>query len=1316
MISSSQAQELYKQTLFRLGAMLKLLKQGDSPDNRHSIQKHCETLSLEGKKQNLFGWVSIMETAQGAIAKPHHDYSSTTKLIIKEIKQASEYLLKGDVNAIAVSDQLLELAPSARTRFMDVETIYAGVNMDAEEETAAPIIQEQQKNNTIERDLWRETLFTSTDKEESPEENLLLDEDKLSSILSDNDIDCDDDDVFIDTDDEETINNFLTSKETNIGSERTISGTEFFASISTDIGEQGQNSIDELFDDIELLEDHEPEPIEDDWDFLEEEENIGGEVENYTVDAIEDDVNDSFEDLLEATSAIDFGAESLTIHHENPNPRSTVIIENAKEEVAKITSSWKTTPPEEITPDTAITPHPLIIYDQFEELEQTITQENHFLIEALSTLDLGLPTPTHYYYETFEELEKVVNRAQTSAPQVNWSQLENIINEGLDLSSSDDDLEQELSDLDRLLAEAENPSTVQKRKKAPAPAAPAQQKQPTFEQSMRVPVKQLDNLNNLIGEMVIRRNRLEEDQEKLRQFLENLLSHAQDLSEVGDRTQDMYEKSLLQGSLISSRRRNQSTVREQLERGKIAKNNQDNSNNNPSPNNSSKGNGNSSMPEIELDDLELDRFSEFHLLAQEMIELVVRIRESTSDIQFLVDETDQLGKNIRDITDQLQEQINKSRMVPFAQNADRLPLPIRKIAQGYDKQVQLKIEGREVLIDKMILEHLWDPLLQIAKNSVTHGIEQPDERIANGKDAMGTITVRAFLQGPQTVISVSDDGGGIDAHKVKQKAIQKKLITPEQANNLKDQEIYDFLFNAGFTTKESADSHAGRGVGLDIVRNKLNEIRGSVNIDSIPGRGTTFTMRLPLTLTIGKALCCLNNNVRIAFPIDGIEDTQTLSHHDIEKDRNGNAYINWNNTRIPLRPLNQLLQYNRQMSRSFMYNSVNSDENSVSVIILRGGNDILAVEVDQILPEEEIVIKQISGPLPKPKGIAGATVRSDGTIMPVADVIELIKIAEGSLSNQVKSQMFPSVTMEERQAMSESQVNIAPLVLIVDDSITVREMLSITFSKEGYRVEQARDGQEAWQKLRSGLPCNLIFCDIEMPRMNGLELLQHLQEDDELAHIPMAILSSRGSQKHQKIAAELGACAYLIKPCVDKELIDSAQRMMTGEVLLEGSTRVSTARLTDVQPEDDTSTFGGARRRTSSAPMVLIVDDSVVVREMLSLSFKKAGYEVEVARDGQDAWEKLSGGLPCEIVLCDIEMPRMNGLELLARMQQDDVLSQLPVAMVTSRGAEKHRSIAADLGARAYFTKPYIEDELLDVAKRLANGEVFLTSGATKSS
>jgi chemosensory pili system protein ChpA (sensor histidine kinase/response regulator) len=672
-----------------------------------------------------------------------------------------------------------------------------------------------------------------------------------------------------------------------------------------------------------------------------------------------------------------------------------------------------------------------------------------------------------------------------------------------------------------------------------------------------------------------------------------------------------------------------------------------------------------------------------------------------------VDETDQLGRSLRQVTTQLQEGINKSRMVAFAQNVDRLPLPIRRIAESYNKQVQLKLEGREVLIDKMILEHIWDPLLQITKNSVTHGIEIPEERHALGKPPQGIITVRAFLQGQQTVISVSDDGAGIDPHVIKRKAIQKGLITPAEAQKLKPQEIYDFLFNPGFTTKEKVDSHAGRGVGLDIVRTKLNEIRGIVSIDSSPGQGSTFTIRLPLTVTVGKALCCLDNNTRIAFPMDAIEDTKDFSANEIKINAQGQKCITWNKELLPFRPLSTLLQYNRQITRSIVYTS-NTEQETIPIIILRGGNNLLAIQVDQVLGQEEIVIKQISGPLPKPKGISGATVRSDGIVMPIGDVIELIEIAQGNISIEVNRDLSDALIHNNK--LLDSAANSQPLVLIVDDSITVREMLSISFSKSGYRVEQARDGQEAWQKLRSGLPCDLVFCDIEMPRMNGLELLEQMQQDEELCDIPLAILSSRGAKAHQQVAAELGAAAYLVKPYVEKDLVDAAKRMVNGEVLLVGSTKKPRKAKTNQSNEsfgqEASKTEGGSKPKTSQ--MVLIIDDSVVVREMLSMTFKKAGYQVEQARDGQDAWDKISGGLPCDLLLCDIEMPRMNGLELLAKIQQDETLSQLPVAMVTSRGAEKHRKIAADLGARAYFTKPYLEEELLTAAKSLIEGEILL--------
>jgi len=206
----------------------------------------------------------------------------------------------------------------------------------------------------------------------------------------------------------------------------------------------------------------------------------------------------------------------------------------------------------------------------------------------------------------------------------------------------------------------------------------------------------------------------------------------------------------------------------------------------------------------------------------------------------------------------------------------------------------------------------------------------------------------------------------------------------------------------------------------------------------------------------------------------------------------------------------------------------------------------------------------------------------------------------------------------------------------------------------------------------------------------------------------VAILSSRGAEKHQRIAAELGASAYLIKPYVEKDLIDSAKRMVEGEVLLPGSKKIPKLKVNKSTISGQDNNNSKNNKKLKSSPMVLIIDDSVVVREMLSMTFKKAGYQVEQARDGQDAWDKVVEGLPCDLLLCDIEMPRMNGLELLAKMQQDDKLSKLPVAMVTSRGAEKHRKIAADLGAKAYFTKPYLEEELLNAAKKLIKGEVLL--------
>ncbi|MBD2089392.1 response regulator [Microcoleus sp. FACHB-1515] len=682
-----------------------------------------------------------------------------------------------------------------------------------------------------------------------------------------------------------------------------------------------------------------------------------------------------------------------------------------------------------------------------------------------------------------------------------------------------DDLEKLLENADQTLGGSPSERGVRRPSLTPKKRSPGVLK----DQNMRVSVKNLDNLNNLVGELVVNRNSLEQTQERVRQFLDNLVYQVQQLSDVGQRMRDLYERSLLESSLLSSRRSYQ------LSQGGV-----------PAPASHSTG--------MSFDALEMDRFTGFHTLSQEMIELIVRVRESASDIDRMVDESDQITRMFRQVTTQLQEGLTRSRMVPFDQTAARLPRAVRDISLKCGKQAELVVEGKETLIDKMILEQLYDPMTHLVNNAITHGIETPADRQAAGKPPTGRITIRAFHQGNQTVISVTDDGAGIDPEAVKRKAIEKNLITPAEAREMTRLDVYDLLFLHGFSTRDRADDFAGRGVGMDVVRTSLNEVRGTVNIDSTIGRGTTFTIRLPLTLSISKALCCISNRARIAFPMDGVEDMFDVPREQVQTDSEGRACIQWRDTLLPFQPLADLLRYSRNLGRGSVYGG-NQDEDIVSVVVLRSNaGSFLALQVDQVLGEQEIVIKQLEGPVPKPVGVAGATVLGDGHIMPIADVLELIDLSQGRIRREPGSSLWEKA--DGQSPIEPPATKAEPTVLIVDDSITVRELLSMTFNKVGYRVEQARDGQEAWEKLRSGLPCDLVFCDIEMPRMDGLELLSRIQKDPNLNHLPIAMLTSRGADRHRQMAVQLGAKGYFTKPYLEESLLDAAGRMLKGEVLV----------------------------------------------------------------------------------------------------------------------------------------------------------------------
>ncbi|UNU20873.1 response regulator [Microcoleus vaginatus PCC 9802] len=638
------------------------------------------------------------------------------------------------------------------------------------------------------------------------------------------------------------------------------------------------------------------------------------------------------------------------------------------------------------------------------------------------------------------------------------------------------------------------------------------------DQTMRVPIKQLDNLSNLMGELVVNRNSLEQDQERMRQFLDNLLHQVALLSDVSQRTQDFYERSLLEIALLANRQGHRSAWRSE---------------------DSAHTRESAWRPE------EMDRFTPFHSLAQEIIELIVRVRESAADIEFLVDEADQVTRQLRQVTTQLQEGLTRARMKPFAETTDRLFRAVREIAIKCGKQAQLQVEGKDIQIDKMIVDQLYDPMTHLVNNAITHGIEPPEVRLAAGKPAVGRITIRAFHQGNQTVVSVSDDGAGIDPQRVKAKAIKQGMLTAAQAQRMSRSEVYDLLFMPGFSTQEQATEYAGRGVGMNVVQTSLQEIRGTVSIDSTIGKGTVFTIRLPLVLSISKALTCISDRARIAFPMDGVEDMIDVPRDQVTTGADGLPCIEWRGQSLPFRPLRDLLAYNRHLGRGSVY-GFNTDDDMISVIVLRSAGNFLAVQVDQVSTEQEIVIKPLEGPVPKPIGIAGATVLGDGRIVAIADVLELIDLATGRLRKDAGGTLWD----ESERATKEAEIEkTEPTVLIVDDSITVRSLLSITFEKSGYRVEEARDGKEAWEKMKSGLPCDIVFCDIEMPRMDGLELLSRMQKDAVLCELPIAMLTSRGADRHRQMAYSLGAKGYFTKPYLEEQLLDAASRMLKGEVV-----------------------------------------------------------------------------------------------------------------------------------------------------------------------
>ncbi|AMW28396.1 MULTISPECIES: hybrid sensor histidine kinase/response regulator [Arthrospira] len=1170
----------------RLREMLDLFKKSDNTANRNRLIEICRELARGGETFDKMHWVQFLDTVEKAIAYGANSYKTLAPVVITGMKQAQYLVLSNRESEIVVDSELSKLLPpvdngngngkgilTADDEFwseLDLTTnseVEETDEIDLEpEKTSESILDDFPLVDSVEMEKEHSghppgpqmqpeelkslaDLFEVVDRhgggiEDAWEEERLLEEaDKLSDLNSD----TEDFDSFFSNEPPSNESNFKPVSDddddlTSLLLEELESSDrptpENSPADSKPVKKSSNDDPDNFIQQLLELDDEEQETTV----APESSTGIGQSLD--TPDPWESDNQDGGTDE-------DLDWFEVLAREDNNNGKLTSSVDTIAED------KQVQTPPESKWDDRTAD---LFDFDDLfgsSDTEETVecvslgskknTGKTDQLGNAPKTESTPLPAPS----QTTDNITTTPDVGLDSDWEDDLSLLDDLLGSTDDQNTTDDDNADDgvLSDLDRLLGEtapsrAQSSTWEEQRDRyceddefkelaelleepIAAQYSPSYQKSQTtkFDPIAKVPVKELDNLSNLIGELVVNRNSLEQDQERMRQFLDNLLDQVSLLSDVGQRMQDFYERSLLEISLLSNRQKSASF------------------------HGSYHGGGDEHPTRSDpntFDSTELDRFTPFHTLSQEIIELVVRVRESAADIEFLVEEADQVSRQLRQVTNQLQEGLNKARMEQFAGATDGLKRPVRDLSIKCGKQAELVVEGRDTLIDKMLLGKLRDPLTHLVNNAIAHGIESPEVRKAAGKSPTGQITIKVFHQGNQTVLSVSDDGAGINVNRVKEKAIQKGLLTLESASNLPDHDTYNLLFLPGFTTQDQAGDIAGRGVGMDVVRTNLAEIRGNITTDSVLGEGTTFTIRLPLNMSISRALCCISDRARIAFPMDGVEDMIDVPREQIKTGSDGKQTLEWRGSVLPFRHLRELLTYKRHLGRGGVYGA-NIEEDMISVIVLRAALNYLAVQVDQVLVEQEIVIKQLEGPVPKPIGIAGATVLGDGQIVAIADVLELIDLATDRVrrtdNTMIGDDNLPSEPIDAPASKTE------PTVLIVDDSITVRSLLSMTFEKSGYRVEEARDGKEAWEKLKSGLPCDIVFCDIEMPRMDGLELLSRMQKDPQLEGLPIAMLTSRGADRHRQMAYQLGARGYFTKPYLEEQLLEAAGRMLRGEIV-----------------------------------------------------------------------------------------------------------------------------------------------------------------------
>ena len=522
-----------------------------------------------------------------------------------------------------------------------------------------------------------------------------------------------------------------------------------------------------------------------------------------------------------------------------------------------------------------------------------------------------------------------------------------------------------------------------------------------------------------------------------------------------------------------------------------------------------------------LDQL-MNLIGELVLAKNRLIKIYNDVEERYEGEKFL-EEVNQVVSAISIVTTDLQIAVMKTRMLPIGKVFNRFPRVVRDLSRELKKKVNLIIKGEETELDKSIIEEIGDPLVHMIRNAIDHGIEPPEERVKKGKDEIGNVWLQAYNEGNMIVIEIKDDGRGMDPEILKQKAVEKGIITNTEASNMSNKEAFMLIFKPGFSTAAKITNVSGRGVGMDVVKTNIEKLNGIIEVDSVTGKGSTFKLKIPLTLAIIQALLVSSQEDLFAVPLSNVIETVRIVEEDIYLIE-GKSVLKLREEVLPL----------VNMADIFEIEKVLEPDKYLYVVILGLGATKVGLIVDRFIGQEEIVIKSLGEFLKGLPGIAGATIRGDGKVTLIIDVGTLMKLAKETHNKKVVTE---SIQEAKKKKEKPEDFN----VLIVDDSAMDRKIMKTSIEDLGVNIIEAKDGVEALDIVKKN-DIDAVLIDIEMPRMDGYTLAQEIRKYNKYRKLPLIAVTSRATKADRVRGVEVGMNEYITKPYTKEYLQNVIKR------------------------------------------------------------------------------------------------------------------------------------------------------------------------------